>query len=133
MRSSLITYCCAVLCLVIQSCPNLCDPLDYSSPSSFVHGDSPGKNIGVAYLAFLQGIFPSGIKPRSPALQVNSLPSEPPGKPNNVLTSAIQNICPNVHLELIIEITFGFLSLSPNTLRRSLPIGNQTSFALQLL
>ena len=44
--------------------------------------DSPGKNTGVGYHALLQGIFPNpGIKPGSPALQVDSLPSEPPGKP----------------------------------------------------
>ena len=30
-----------VLCLVAQSCPTLCDPMDYRSS---VHGDSPGKN-----------------------------------------------------------------------------------------
>ena len=32
--------------------------------------------------SFLQGDVPdSGIEPRSPALQADSLPSEPPGKP----------------------------------------------------
>ena len=32
--------------------------------------------------SLLQGIFPEpGIEPRSPALQVDSLPAEPPGKP----------------------------------------------------
>ena len=25
-------------CLVIQSCPTLCDPMDYSPPGSFLHG-----------------------------------------------------------------------------------------------
>ena len=36
---------CAVLCLVTQSCPILCnpmDPMDYSPPGSSVHDDSPG-------------------------------------------------------------------------------------------
>ena len=37
----------AVLCLVTQSCPTLCDPMHYSSPVSSVHGASAGKNIGV--------------------------------------------------------------------------------------
>ena len=31
-----------VLCLVAQSCPTLCDPMDCSSPDSSLHGDSPG-------------------------------------------------------------------------------------------
>ena len=38
---------CAVLCLVAQSCPTLCDPMDYSLSGSSFHGDSPGKNTGV--------------------------------------------------------------------------------------
>ena len=36
----------AVLCLVAQSCPTLCDPIDCRLPGSSVHGDSLGKNIG---------------------------------------------------------------------------------------
>ena len=32
-----ITLCYAVLCLVTQSCPTLCDPMDCSPPSSSVH------------------------------------------------------------------------------------------------
>ena len=28
----------AVLCLVAQSCPTLCDPMDCSQPGSSVHG-----------------------------------------------------------------------------------------------
>ena len=35
-------------------------------------------------LSLLQGIFPdSGIKPESPTLQADSLPSEPLGQPDN--------------------------------------------------
>ena len=33
--------------------------MDGSKPGSSLHGDSPGKNIGVDCLALLQGIFPS--------------------------------------------------------------------------
>ena len=51
--------CCAVLCLVAQSSPTLCKPMDCSPPGSSVHGDSPGKNTGVACHAILQGIFPT--------------------------------------------------------------------------
>ena len=49
--------CCAVLCLVTQSCPTLCEPIDCSPPDSSVHGDSSGKNTGVGCHALLQGIF----------------------------------------------------------------------------
>ena len=76
----------ACVCLVAQSCPTLCNLVDYSPPGSSVHGDSPGKNTGVGYHALLQGIFPiQGLNPNltngSPALQANYLTSEPPGKP----------------------------------------------------
>ena len=48
-----------MLCLITQSYPTLCDPMDCSPPGSSVHGDSPGKNTGVGCHALLQGIFPT--------------------------------------------------------------------------
>ena len=63
------------VCLATQSCPNFCDPMDYSLPDSSALGDSPGKDIGVGCHTLSQGDPPHpGIKSRSP------LPSEPPGK-----------------------------------------------------
>ena len=45
---------------------------------------SQGQNTGVGSLSFLQGNLPNpGIEPRSPTLQVDSLPAEPQGKPKN--------------------------------------------------
>ena len=47
--------------------------------------NSPGQDIGVGSLSLLQGSFPNpGIKHRSPALWVDSLPAEPQGKPKNI-------------------------------------------------
>ena len=67
---------------IAQSCQTLWDPTDSSPPGSSVHGDSPSKNTGVGCHALLQGnLLNPGIKPRSPKLQADSLPSEPPGKP----------------------------------------------------
>ena len=44
--------------------------------------NSPGQNTGVGSLSLFQGIFPTwGSKPGLPALQADSLPVEPPGKP----------------------------------------------------
>ena len=40
--------------LVVQSCPTFCNPVDSSPPSSFVHGDSPGKNTGLGCHFLLQ-------------------------------------------------------------------------------
>ena len=50
---------CAVLCLVAQSCPILCNPIDCSLPGPSVHGDSPGQNTGISCHALLQGMFPT--------------------------------------------------------------------------
>ena len=56
-----------VLCLVVQSCPTFCKPMDCSPPGSSVHGDSPGKNTGEGCSALLQGVFPAqGSNPGLP-------------------------------------------------------------------
>ena len=53
--------CCAE---VAQSCPALCDPMDWTPACSSVHGDSPGKNTGVGSRSLLWGIFPTqGLNP----------------------------------------------------------------------
>ena len=79
--------------------------MDCSPPGTPVHEDSSGKNTEVNCPALLQGIFPPpsplGIKPRSPALQVDSLPSEPPGKTKNIgvgSLSLLQGIFPTQEL-----------------------------------
>ena len=57
----------AVLCLVAQSCPTLCDRMDCSLQGFSVHGDSLGKNTGVGCHVLLQGIFPTqGLNPGLP-------------------------------------------------------------------
>ena len=66
---------------VAQLCWTLCDPMDCSLPGSFIHG--------ISRQEYWSGLpFPSpgdlpnpGIELRSPALQADTLPSEPPGKP----------------------------------------------------
>ena len=67
--------------LVAQSCPALCNPMDCSLSGSSVHGILQAGIQEWVTIPF-SGDFPNlGIKPRSPALQADSLPSEPPGKP----------------------------------------------------
>ena len=51
--------CNLLACLVSQSCPTLCDPLDYSLPGSSVHGIFSGKNTGVGCHFLLGGIVPA--------------------------------------------------------------------------
>ena len=54
-----ISIFCAVLCLVTQSCPTLCNPMDCSPQASSVHGNSPGKNTEVGCHTLPKGIFPT--------------------------------------------------------------------------
>ena len=68
-HSFVFIHVCAALCLVAQffACPVFCDSTDCSPPGSSVHGDSPGKNTGVACHFLLHGTFPiQGLKPGLP-------------------------------------------------------------------
>ena len=69
--------------LVARLYPTLCDSMDCSlQPARLLcPWDSPGKNTGVDCHSCLQGSPNAGIKPGSPALQVDSSPSESPRKP----------------------------------------------------
>ena len=67
--------------LVVQLCLILSDLMDCSPPGSSVHGILQARIL--EWLPFPSpGDLPNpGIKPRSPALQADSLPFESPGKP----------------------------------------------------
>ena len=67
---------------VAQSCPTLCDPMDCSPPGSSVHGILQARVPPEWAAISFSGDLPNpGVKSRSPALQADALPSEPPGKP----------------------------------------------------
>ena len=61
---------------VAQSYPTLCDPMDYT-----VHGLLQARILEWVAFPFSRGSSNQEIKPRSPALRVDSLPAEPQGKP----------------------------------------------------
>ena len=64
------------VCEVARSCPTL-RPHGLYSPRN-----SPGQSTGVDNLSFSpEDLSNPGTEPRSPALQVDSLPVEPQGKP----------------------------------------------------
>ena len=70
-----------VCVLVAQSRLTLCDPMDCSPPGSSVHGVFQVRVLEwVALLS--RGSSQPGIEPRSPALHMDSLLSELPGKPH---------------------------------------------------
>ena len=131
---------------VTQPCLTLCDPL-YSP------WNSPGQNTGVGRCFFLQGDLPNpGIKPRSPALQADSLPAESPGKPKGRRLSdkelmfklwcwrrllrvpwtarrSNQSILEEINREnslerLMLKLQyFGYLMQRPNSLKKTLMLG----------
>ena len=71
-------------CLGVQLCPTLCGSIDYGPPGSSVRGIQSGENAGVGCHFLLSGIFLTpnpGIKPASPALEVDSLPLSHLGSP----------------------------------------------------
>ena len=72
----------AVLCLVIQSCLTLRDPMD-SCQAPLSMGFSRQESWSGLPCPPSGDLPDPGIKPRCPALQTDSLPSEPPGKPKN--------------------------------------------------
>ena len=61
---------------VTQLCPTLCDPMDYT-----VHGTLQARILEWELFPSPGDLPNPGIEPRSPALQVDSLPAEPQGKP----------------------------------------------------
>ena len=65
---------------VSQSYPTLCNPMDCNLPGSSVHGILQARILEWVAIPFSRGSSNPGIKPRSSALQMYSLLSEPPGK-----------------------------------------------------
>ena len=63
---------------VAQSCPTLCDPMNYT-----VHGMLQVRILEWVAFPFSRDLPNPGIESRSPALQADSLPAEPQGKPMN--------------------------------------------------
>ena len=84
MRYHLFIYCfifVTVTVKITQQCPTLSNPVDCSSSGSSVHGILQEKLLEWIAFPFSRDLPNSGIKPGFPALQADSLPSEPPVKP----------------------------------------------------
>ena len=63
---------------VAQLCPTLCYPVDCSPPGSSIHGIFQARVLKWVAISFSRGSSQRGIKPWSPALQADTLPSAPP-------------------------------------------------------
>ena len=69
----------------VQSCPTLAPPsMEFSRQKYWG---------GLPFLSPMDLPYP-GIEPRSPVLQADVLPSEPPGKPTQITTKSIVNAQP---------------------------------------
>ena len=66
--------------LVVQSCLTLRDPVDCSPRGSSVHGILQARILEWVAIPPPGDLPDPGIEPRSPALQEDSLLTEPPGK-----------------------------------------------------
>ena len=100
----------AVLCLVAQLYLTLCNSMDYSSPGPSVHGI-----LQQEYWSGLPGSPPGdlpkpGIEPRSPALQADSLPSEPPGKPIQLMKWPHYHLQAHGSMCLVVTFYYNYLS-----------------------
>ena len=88
-----INVCVRVCAQSLQSCLTLCNPTDCSPPGSPVHGilQQEYRN---GFPCSSPGTLPDpGTEPSSPALQADSLPTEPPGKPNSSVDSCNYELC----------------------------------------
>ena len=86
------------------NCVSLCDPMDYT-----VHGIFQARIL--EWVAF--HLSRGSSQPRSPALQADSLPAEPPGKPKNTgvgSLSLLQGIFPTRNWTRASRITDGFFT-----------------------
>ena len=63
---------------VAQLCPTLCDPMDHT-----IHGILQARILECVHFPFPGDLPNLEIEPRSPTLQVDSLPAEPQWKPKN--------------------------------------------------
>ena len=76
---------------ITQSCPTLCDLMDYT-----VHGISRPEYWSGQPFPSPGGLPNPGIKPGSPALQADYLPFEPPGKPLSIRHDTIKLLEENI-------------------------------------
>ena len=65
---------CARVCLVTQSCPTLCNPVDGSPPGSSVRGVSQARILEWVAMSFSRGFSHSRDGTHVSYMQVDSLP-----------------------------------------------------------
>ena len=96
-----------VLCLVAQSCLTLCDPVDCSPPGLLCPWGFSRQEYWSGFPCPPPEDLPNlGVELRSPALQVDSSPTEPPGKPIPLYRYSI--FCLSNHQLMGMRVVFTF-------------------------
>ena len=93
---------------VVQLCPTLCDPMDYT-----VHGILQARILEWVAFPFSRGSSQPRDQTRSPTLQVDSSSAEPQGKPKNTRVGSLfllQWIFPTQELNRVSCIAGGFFT-----------------------
>ena len=80
--------------LVTPLCPTLCTPMDSSLPGSSVHGILQARTMEWVVISFFRGLPDPGTEGVSPALEADSLRSQPPGKPTSKTDSTKERRTP---------------------------------------
>ena len=125
--------------LVAQLCLTLCDHVDCTLPGSSVHGIFQARILEWVALPSPGDLRNPGQNPKSPTLQVDSLPSEPSGKPKN---TGVDNLSLLQGIFLAQELNWGLLHCrrilyqlsyqgSPNLSLTSPKVINDTISALE--
>ena len=71
---SIIYICVCGVCVHALLFLTLCNPMDYSPPGSYVHGIFQARILEWVAISISRRSPSPGIKPKSPALQMDSLP-----------------------------------------------------------
>ena len=87
------TYYRKVKVLVAQSCPTFCDHVDCSPLGSSAHGILQARILEWVAISFPGDVPNTGIRLGSPALQADSLLSEPQGNPSHIMNRFQIYIC----------------------------------------
>ena len=88
-RSKIIKTWRGMICVSHSVVSDSLQPRDYSPPGSSVHYKQ-ARILEWVVIPFSRGSSKPGIEPGSPALQADSLPSEPPGKPRGMRSSIVR-------------------------------------------
>ena len=98
-------HCRQLVCVLVkQLCPNLCDPMDCSSPGSSVHGISQARILEWVSISFSRGSSQPRDQTHVSCTAGKFFTAEPPGKPHCLQRKSQRLSPPQKKLEIISEV-----------------------------